>query len=145
MLRKIPVEVITVLLIFLFVYTAISKMVDSNTFGKQLYNHPLPHRFTGHLVWLIPLIELITAGLLTISSTRLYGLLFSVILMTVFTVYVGLISFGVFSKIPCSCGGVIASMSWTGHLVFNIIFLLLAIVGLLKLRQVKSINDIQVR
>jgi hypothetical protein len=30
----------------------------------------------------------------------------------------------VFGRIPCSCGGLISSLSWTQHLFFNLFFLL---------------------
>lgn len=130
MFRKTSVEVIVILLILLFAYTAISKMADTNAFGKQLYNQPLPYWFTAPFVWIIPIAELITAALLLMSTTRFYGLLLSVILMVLFTSYVALITFGFFSRIPCSCGGVISSLSWAQHLVFNFIFLLLSIAGL---------------
>jgi hypothetical protein len=48
--------------------------------------------------------------------------------MAAFTGYIG---FMLLSNIelPCSCGGVISSLSWKNHLVFNILFLLLASVG----------------
>jgi len=35
----------------------------------------------------------------------------------------------VFDRIPCSCGGIIAKLSWGQHLVFNLIFLGLALIG----------------
>jgi putative oxidoreductase len=130
MLRRIPVEVITVPLIFLFVYTAISKMADATTFSKQLHNQPLPVWLTDNLFWVIPTAELITSCLLAIGITRFYGLILSAMLMLIFTSYVALILFGFYHRVPCSCGGVIASLSWTGHLFFNTFFLLLSLFGI---------------
>jgi hypothetical protein len=32
-------------------------------------------------------------------------------------------------NVPCSCGGVLQTMSWNQHMVFNIVFILLALTG----------------
>lgn len=53
------------LLIMLFVYTAISKLLDYETFKGQLLSQPLPYFLSSQLVWAIPGIELLTAGLLS--------------------------------------------------------------------------------
>lgn len=129
MIRKIPLEAITALLVTLFVYTAVSKILDAGTFSEQMHNQPLPRWLTGSLVWIVPSIELIIAGLLLIRPLRIYGLLLSFFLLLIFTVYVSLVISHSFEWIPCSCGGVLKSMSWETHLVFNIGFTLLALTG----------------
>jgi hypothetical protein len=63
--------------------------------------------------------------------------------MLAFTGYViAVVSFS--KELPCSCGGVLQEMSWGQHIVFNIVFTLLALVAALlerKQRQVKAISD----
>jgi len=49
--------------------------------------------------------------------------------MTLFTLYVAFALSGVFGEIPCSCAGLISAMHWKGHLVFNIIFLIISLLG----------------
>jgi hypothetical protein len=50
--------------------------------------------------------------------------------MTAFTLYIGyMVSFA--EKLPCSCGGVISKMTWNQHLVFNIFFTLLSLLGVI--------------
>lgn len=130
MTRKVFLEAIIALLISLFVYTAMSKILDVTTFSEQMHNQPLPRWLTDHLIWTIPSIELIISGLLFVKSFRGYGLLLSFIMLMIFTVYVALVYFNSFHRIPCSCGGVFKSMSWGTHLVFNLGFTLLALMGI---------------
>src|SRR5690606_14703009 len=45
--------------------------------------------------------------------------------MVMFTAYIFIIlNFSDF--VPCSCGGVLEKMSWTQHLIFNVVFIILA-------------------
>jgi putative oxidoreductase len=77
----------------------------------------------------IPACELLTVALLIIPATIRWGLYGSFLLMSGFTLVVGLML--LFSPhLPCSCGGVISKLNWPQHLLFNILFLLLAIIGL---------------
>ncbi|MDQ2656909.1 MAG: hypothetical protein M3Y60_05770, partial [Bacteroidota bacterium] len=39
------------------------------------------------------------------------------------------------AELPCSCGGVLNSLGWKAHLVFNIVFTLLSIVGIMLMAQ----------
>lgn len=130
MIRKLSLEAITALLVALFVYTAVSKMLDLATFSEQMHNQPLPGWLTESLIWAIPSLELAISGLLIIRPFRLYGLLLAFVLLSMFTVYVGLVYFHSFHRIPCSCGGVFEDMSWGAHLIFNIAFTSITLAGL---------------
>ena len=133
--RRIVIEPIAALLIVLFVYTASSKLLDWKTFRGQMHNQPLPRSFTDILIWAIPILEIIASVLLAIKSGRLYGLYLSFLLMLTFTLYVAIIVVGVFSRIPCSCGGVFRNMSWHSHLILNVGLSFLALLGLIAERQ----------
>lgn len=53
----------------------------------------------------------------------------SMITMTVFSGYVFyILNFD--PNIPCSCGGILDSMGWTEHLIFNVAFLVLSVLGI---------------
>lgn len=131
MIRKIPVELITALLVILFTYTALSKILDVDTFRKQMLNQPLPETLRQNLVWLVPLFEITTSIFLIIKPLRFYGFVLAFLLMLAFTLYVSLILGNAFAYIPCSCGGVLSAMSWQTHLIFNIFFTLIAFTGFL--------------
>ena len=122
-------EVIAGVLVLLFVYTAASKLVDREAFEYQISKQPLPEWFNDLLVWALPIAELTTSLVLLPRATRKIGMLISFVLMMCFTVYVGLAVLNVFGEVPCSCGGVLQSLSWEAHLVFNVVFLGIATVG----------------
>ena len=111
-------EVVACLFIFLFVYTAINKLIDIKSFETTLSLSPFLRTTAPLLAWAIPIIELLISFLLFIPKFRKIGLLFGSILMGLFTSYVGFM-ISVSTGLPCTCGGVIAKMSWSQHLIFN--------------------------
>jgi uncharacterized membrane protein YphA (DoxX/SURF4 family) len=122
------VIVISFLLVLLFSYAAISKLIDYHNFLSQLKDSALLNPIAAILVWLIPSVELYVVTLLLIPGWRKQGLIISSILMLMFTGYISIMLM-FFEKIPCSCGGVLQKLSWHQHLAFNIIFLILALAG----------------
>ncbi len=67
--------------------------------------------------------------LLLAPGTRLSGFYLSTLLILGFTTYIGLVLTGFFDRCPCSCGGVISSMSFESHFSFNLLFLTLPALG----------------
>ncbi len=122
------------LLILLFMYAAASKLMAFADFRAQLLNQTFPHSWVPVLARLVPALEFTACGLLAFSGTEKYGLWISAALLTVFSGYIGLVLLHAWSRVPCSCGGILNHMSWGTHLVFNLVFLGLAITGLLKVR-----------
>jgi len=124
------IEGICALLILLFSYAAVSKLTAFSTFAGQLAKSPYLERYASTIAWLMPAAECIIALLLLYKKTRLTGLFASFALMLLFTCYIYLmLHFSYY--IPCSCGGVLAMMSWTQHFWFNVSFTLLALTGIL--------------
>jgi len=122
-------EIITFLLILLFVYTAVSKLIDFNNFKFVLNQTNELRPFANILAILLPLIEILTAVLLLMPSYRKIGLYFSFGIMAVFTLYVVYLIFFA-SFVPCACGGVIKGFTWKQHLAFNAFFTLLSMIGI---------------
>src|SRR5687767_9788970 len=130
------VEIISVLFIILFLYTGISKLMEYGVFKEQIAESPILQPVAPFIAWALPLTELLLCLLLIIPRWRLKGLYASFILMIAFTLYIGAIM--TFNKeLPCSCGGIISELSWTGHLIFNSLFILLAFAGILLEKQIK--------
>jgi putative oxidoreductase len=134
MKRRIIIEVICSMLIFLFVYAASNKLLDYNLFKAQLHFFPLLSFAINFMPWILPLTELIVAALLFIPVTRLYGFFGSALLLTIFTVYLT-VMVATQNNLPCSCGGVLQSMSWKQHIVFNIGFILLSATGIVLMKK----------
>ncbi len=124
------IDIICILLITLWIYTAMSKLMDFAVFKVQLSRQAFISGYATLFAWLLPLIELVAAMLLMFSITRKAGLLLSFSLMTVFTAYIGMIAFGIVEKTACSCGGVLSSLGFKEHFWFNLFFLALSGLGL---------------
>jgi len=120
------VEIISALLVFLFIYAALSKLLDFGKFRYQLSQSPFMTRFSGFAAWAIPLGEIIISVFLITRRTRIAGLYLAFFLMLLFTGYI-FIMLKYSSYLPCSCGGVLSSMSWKQHFVFNLVFTLLSL------------------
>lgn len=126
--NKFIIEIICFLLILLFVYAALTKLIDFNKFKAQLGQSPMLTAYADLVAFTIPISELLISFMLAITRLRLLGLYMSFSLMTMFTSYIIVITnFSEF--IPCSCGGVLQNMTWNQHLCFNIFFMLLGVSG----------------
>ena len=133
--RQILIEVIVSLLVLLFLYASISKFLDFKTFIKETNNQPLPNSWTPYLVWGIPFTEVAISLSLLFERTRLLGLYGSLALMAIFSFYAIIILLHTFSYIPCSCGGIIKRLTWRQHLVLNLFFTGLSVVGIILQRR----------
>lgn len=126
--RSTVIEIISSLLILLFIYAALSKVFDFELFKIQLSKSPFITSFSNLVAWSIPAIEIIISLLLVFKKTRLTGLFASFFLMSLFTAYL-IIMLNLSYHIPCSCGGVLQRLSWNEHIVFNSVFVALAGIG----------------
>jgi len=129
-MKRITLEIICFLFILLFTYAAVTKLMDYQKFTVQIGQSPLLTNYAGVLAWAVPVVELIIAGMLALSRLRRIGLYAAFTLMVMFTAYIVAI-LQLDSGIPCSCGGVLEAMGWTEHLIFNSVFVLLGIAGIL--------------
>ncbi len=66
MKRKIVIEILSSLLILLFVYTSVSKWLDFQTFIGQMNNQPLPNWMTPALIWTLPAVEIIISAFIDV-------------------------------------------------------------------------------
>lgn len=121
-------------LFFLFVYAALNKLISFNYYLYDLKRSPLLQAVALPVAIGVPAAELLVAGLLMPDKTRSYGLAGSVLLMVIFTAYV-IYVLGFTKERPCTCGGIIRELTWPQHLVFNIVFLILALFAFIMKKQ----------
>lgn len=131
------VEIISILFIVLFTYAALTKIIDYQSFEAQLGQSPLLLPFAKWLAWIVPTTEILISILLSINRFRLVSLYASFGLMALFTNYI-IVLMNYSYYIPCSCGGILQHMSWKIHLLFNIIFLLMAAVAIFSFWAVRQ-------
>jgi uncharacterized membrane protein YphA (DoxX/SURF4 family) len=122
------IDIISFLLLLLFVYTATSKIIDYESFyGNLRRAHLQP--FTRIISFTVPTSELVVSALLVIPRFRKWGLYGGFILMSIFTSYVIFIFLRP-GHLPCSCGGIIKQLTWQQHLVFNSVFTILSLLSI---------------
>lgn len=125
---QISEELVCLLVMSLFTYAAVSKLLEYEKFQAQIGQSPLLTAFSGFVVWFIPTVEIIVSLLLAIPRFRTIGLLSAFSLMVLFSTYIiAILNFSSF--VPCSCGGVLSKMGWQEHLIFNIVFVFLCMYG----------------
>lgn len=129
-LKSLFIEVVCSLYILLFIYAAVSKILDYDTFKTQLGQSAILSPLADWLVLLVPITEVSIVALLFFKRTKFWGLYAAFVLMVLFTFYIYVILY-YSAYIPCSCGGILEKMSWRQHLLFNVFFALLAGVSLL--------------
>jgi len=118
------------LFIVLFVYAALTKFFDFEKFRLTIGQSPMLTSFADIISLSVPLTELLMVVALTLPKTRLIGLYAALTLMTAFTTYIIVVS-RFSDEVPCSCGGILENLSWTQHLIFNGVFIILAVVAIL--------------
>lgn len=128
--RQVTIDIIVFLIIGLFVYAAVSKLIDYDRFEATIGKSPL---ITNHARWLAPLIPFGELGIslaLLLPKFRMIGLYMSFILMLTFTIYIAyILTFSPY--IPCSCGGILNNMGWTEHLFFNVVYTIITLLGII--------------
>lgn len=130
------IVVVRLLFILLFSYAAVSKLLDFGSFETQLEQSPLLSDYAGLVSLGVLVIEFIISGLLMFHKTGLLGLYLSFFIMTIFTTYI-IVILNFSSSIPCVCGGVLEALGWKEHLIFNVFFIGVALVGILIERKQK--------
>ncbi|SHH92552.1 Uncharacterized membrane protein YphA, DoxX/SURF4 family [Flavobacterium sp. CF108] len=125
------IEVVYLLYVLLFVYAAVSKLLDFENFQVQIGQSPLLSAFAQWVSWLVPIIELLIAFLLLLPKFKNLGLYAAFSLMIMFTAYIFIV-LHYSSFVPCSCGGILEKMSWEIHLIFNLFFVLLAALAIIS-------------
>jgi len=128
---KIVTDAIIFILMLLFIYAATFKLLDFTSFKFYLGASPLFGKgVSGIMAAGIPLVEFGVATLLFMPRFRLMGLYASLVLMLGFTAYIAYYVVFNMAERPCACGGILNSMGWTEHLIFNIVFTLMSAAGI---------------
>lgn len=133
------IEIISAILIMLFLYTGGQKVMEHDVFRTQLARQPLPDWLIPTLTWTLPPAELLAAGLLVFQKTRNSGLYMSLTLLSSFTLYTAMAYSEAFGYAPCACGRIFSSMGWGAHLLMNTALLTLNSVAV-YLSGIKPIN-----
>ncbi|PUZ30057.1 Methylamine utilisation protein MauE [Chitinophaga costaii] len=127
------IDVFLLLFVLLFVYTASSKLFEFDAFKRSIHAQPLAGWLKDTIIYSIPPLELIIAVLIMFPRTKLWGVIAFATMMILFTGYTALVTVNYYAKQPCSCGGVFRYLTWKEHLLLNSVFLIAAIISVIKL------------
>lgn len=142
------IVILTVAFILFWLFAAGSQLHDFDKFKGEMNNQMFSNYISNVLAYAIPAIEILIAGLLVYSSTRLFGMIVSLGLMMAFTAYVGLALLDVYSRMPCNCAGLLGqNSSWEANFIFNLVITAVAAIGLIitlkdKERRTKGMRTI---
>jgi hypothetical protein len=140
-------DLISALLLLLFIYTSVSKFLDYDKFVFQMRLAPVPlmQTLAPILGWLMPVVEILIAIALAAGffyyNFKIIGLYSSVILLIIFEIYIGTMLLSG-SHLPCTCGGIVSQMGWKQHLSFNAFLIIGCIFSLkyLKIDKTSGLN-----
>lgn len=124
------IKIVAIIIACLFAYAAITKLADYDKSSWEMRNQIFPAWMASILTWLVPTTELVLALLVVIPVARKKALFASSILLILFTIYIAVVMTGVFGRVPCSCGGILKNMGYGTHIIFNLLFISLAIIAL---------------
>lgn len=109
-------------LVLLFTYAGLSKFLEWEEFYLNLLNSPLlpvPETWTVLASWGLPVTELFLVVLLIYPKTKLIALCMSIGILSLYILYLlALIFLAPYQ--PCSCGGIIALLTWEQQLWFTL-------------------------
>ena len=100
MKKELLTDIIVTLIIMMFLYASFSKYFDFASFRRAMHNQPFPYWLNTLLIIIIPPVEIIISFLLFREKTRKKGLWATVILMSLFTFYIGAILLNFFLLRP---------------------------------------------
>jgi uncharacterized membrane protein YphA (DoxX/SURF4 family) len=143
MIRKNASLLISYLLVILFVYAGLTKLLDYHHFKASLNSSFLIGSYADIIAWLLPVTEFILSAFLLYTPIRLWGFYASTLLLLIFSVYI-LLMLTSSHEVPCACGGVFPLMAWMGQLKINILFLLLTATGIwLQIKENQSLMKLK--
>lgn len=131
------------IMILFWFYVGMDKIWQLSAFRIALEQQPIISYLAPILFWLLPLVEIGVGILLAMPAARLraWGWEASILLIIIFTIYIGLGVFDVYAQKPCMCTSFLSGISWTAHLLINILILGLSIIGLVLHRRVGKYGE----
>lgn len=128
-IRKVILETFILLLILFWVYAGVTKLLDYDTYWRQVMLILGNETVSKTVAIILPLLQVAVAICLSFGISRKSALIASAVILSFFTGYI--IYWLYFApETPCSCTGIIPGFSWQQHLTFNTILLLINITGI---------------
>lgn len=132
--RKTSAIAVSLFFAVFFSYASIIKAKDFDAFRRELGESPGLEGSGTAVAFGIIAVQTVAAVLLCYRPSRFWGLWTTLWTVAGFAAYIAVIL--LFSKnLPCTCIGLFENMSWQGNLVFNMVLVLTALMGIYTLRK----------
>lgn len=120
-----------IVMLLFWIYVGIDKVWQLHAFKIALQQQPIISPLAPILYWLLPIVEISLGLLLAFPSQKVqsWGWKASILLISVFTVYIALGVLDVYEQKPCMCSSFLSNVSWNTHLVINSVILAFSILG----------------
>jgi uncharacterized membrane protein YphA (DoxX/SURF4 family) len=127
------------LLIVLFAYAGLSKLLGWQLFAWQIHRSPAFAPIAMTVAFAVPILEFFTCALLLSKTRKLAGFFWSSGLLILFTLYI-LLLLHFNHNVPCSCGGVLQFLTWKQHVWFNLFFIAVGFTGIVFTKRAMKMN-----
>jgi len=107
------------ILITLWAYSFLSKIINYQGFRVSILNQPFSNSFGETISIVIPVIEFLLLVMFFVQRLRGIAYLGSLVVLSIFSTYVGLVVLDAFEKIPCGCAGIFERIGWEAHFSVN--------------------------
>lgn len=129
-IKNLIAETIIFLLLLMWAYTFVSKLIDFDTFERQINGAYLLSALGSALPYVLQILHLSIVVLLIKKSWRKIGLITSLFILLIYTAYlVYILKFA--PTIPCSCISLFRGWNWDDQLWINLAVITLNIIGLI--------------
>lgn len=120
-----------IVMLLFWIYVGIDKVWQFHAFKIALQQQPVISLLAPILYWCLPIVEITLGLLLAFPSQKVqsWGWKASILLISVFTVYIALGVLNVYEQKPCMCSSFLSNVSWNTHLVINSVILALSVLG----------------
>lgn len=124
------IDITVYLFVLLYVYTAYEKLKYHQKFENTLSHSELIGAYAWFVSWAVPIMEIVVSLLLILpwQAIRKIALWSAMSMIGLFSLYIiYMLLFVPPENRTCECGGVVSSMVWSVHLLFNGFYLVLGI------------------
>jgi len=131
MKKEKTIRVLAAIIAMMFFYAGAVKLGFYQETVREMRNQVFPIMIADLLSWFIPLIEIGIVVCLVYEPFRRIGLWSSLMLLSLFSIYILLASTKIFGRTPCSCASILWQNSTYWHQFgFNLLFITMTIIAL---------------
>lgn len=124
MKKNIYIEIILVLLIAIFLFSGISKIIHIKDLSIVLDKFPVLGNRPDASAWLLLIIELSIALMLMFPASALMGIRLAIVYLIIASSYIGSVLLFA-DRSMCTCAAFFKMLSWPQHIMINLVLIVI--------------------